>query len=303
LASGSHVVKPFLEFANALRPADLLVVNDSATIPAALEARRANGTTIALHLSTRVSEQVWIVEPRRTPLIRVGERLTPSGGGSITLLSPVDRLHPRLWYALLDLPFSTAQYLSAFGRPITYDYVDGSYPIEMYQTIFAREPGSVEMPSAARPFTLRVVDSLYRCGVDLASITLHCGVASPEVHESPLDERFSVPDWTARAIARTRQAGGRIIAAGTTVVRALESTADGRGNVHPANGWTSHVVDRDHPPLVVDGLLTGFHEPRASHLLMLEALAGAGFIAQAYEVALQHGLLWHEFGDVHLILK
>jgi S-adenosylmethionine:tRNA ribosyltransferase-isomerase len=208
-----------------------------------------------------------------------------------------------LWYALLDLPRAVEQYLATWATPIAYDYIDRTYPIEAYQTIFAREPGSVEMPSAGRPFTLRIIDALYRRGVNIASITLHCGVASPEAHELPLDERFAVPAWTAHAITETRKAGGRIIAVGTTVVRALESAADREGNVRAARGWTSHVVDPAHPPRVASGLVTGFHEPRASHLLMLEAFAGAGFISTAYETALGRGLLWHEFGDVHLILR
>ncbi len=298
----SHTVAAFTDLPKFLRAGDLLVVNDSATIPAAFEARRPSGTWITLHLATRISERLWIVEPRHTPLIEVGERLTAPGGASVKLLGPVHRGHPRLWYALLDLPQTATTFLAKYARPISYDYADGGYPIDAYQTIFAREPGSVEMPSAARPFTLRVIDSLYRHGVNLAGITLHCGVASPEAHEPPLDERFAVPDWTARAVNAARSNDARIIAAGTTVVRALESAADSEGRVHAAQGWTSHIVDGTHPVRAIDGLLTGFHEPRASHLLMLEALAGAGFIAQAYDKALQSGLLWHEFGDVHLIL-
>lgn len=301
--SGTHALHSFVDLAVVLRAGDLLVVNDSATIPAAIDARRRNGTTVVIHLSTRISARVWIVEPRKTPLVETGERFTLPAGGSITLLSPVDSLHTRLWYALLDTPHEPSAYFAAYARPIRYDYVDESYPIAMYQTIFAREPGSVEMPSAARPFTLRVVDSLYSRGINLASITLHCGVASPETHEAPLDERFAVPDWTAQAIAETKHAGGRVIAIGTTVVRALESSVDAHGAVQPRRGWTNHIVDRQHPPVVADGLLTGFHEPRASHLSMLEAFASAEVVSHAYREALERGLLWHEFGDVHLLMR
>lgn len=297
----THTVGKFTELAKYLRAGDLLVVNDSATIPAALNARRQNGASVKLHLSTKITERLWIVEPRQTKLVAVGEKLTIADG-LVKLLSPVDHAHPRLWYALLDLPEVAMTYLAAHAHPIAYDYVDGHYSIDAYQTIFAREPGSVEMPSAARPFSLRIVDSLYRHNVNLASITLHCGVASPETHEHPLDERFTVPDWTARIVNATRTAGGRVIAVGTTVVRALETVANENRGVHPARGWTSHIVDRDHPPRIVDGLLTGFHEPRASHLLMLEAFSDRRFLADAYEKALNQRLLWHEFGDVHLIL-
>lgn len=300
---GEHAITPFTDIAKALRAGDLLVVNDSATIPAALAAHRENGSPLALHLSTRISETLWIVEPRNAPLIAVGERLTLPAGGSAELLSPAARFNARLWYAKLHLPRDTPSYLRTHARPISYGYLDGSFGLEFYQTIFAREPGSVEMPSAGRPFTLRVLDALQRKGVNVASITLHCGVASPEAHEPPLDERFRVPAWTAFAVNRTRRRGGRIVAVGTTVVRALESAAGERGNVRAMNSWTSHIVDPSNPPRVANGLLTGLHEPRASHLNMLESFAGPEFLRDAYDVALENGLLWHEFGDVHLLLR
>lgn len=300
--TGSHEVARFTDLASYLREGDLLVVNDSATVAAALDARYPNGTRLRIHVSTRISERLWIVEPRNAPLLSVGERLALPDGGSVAIVAPLHREHRRLWYALLDLPQPAYAYLARHGRPIAYDYVDGSYPIEMYQTIFAREPGSVEMPSAGRPFTLRVVDSLCRAGVDLAAITLHCGVASPEAHEPPLDERFEVSARTARAVNAAHWRGGRVIAVGTTVVRALESATNERGKVRPASGWTSRIVDRSNPPKAVDGLLTGFHEPRASHLLMLETFASNDLLQQAYAKAVDSELLWHEFGDVHLLL-
>lgn len=301
VSAGTHTLAPFTDIAKYLRAGDLLVANDSATIAAALEARRRSGAMLQLHLSTRVSERLWIVEPRRAPVIEVGERLSLPQGGSVELVAPLHRAHRRLWYALLDLPCAAERYLASYGRPIAYDYLEGSYPIEAYQTIFAREPGSVEMPSAGRPFTLRVIDKLYRHNVNIAAITLHCGVASPEAHEPPLDERFAVPEWTAKIVNATRASGGRVIAVGTTAVRALESAASSDGTVHAARGWTSHIVDAQHRPRAVDGLITGFHEPRASHLLMLEAFTSASFLDAAYRTALAAGLLWHEFGDVHLI--
>lgn len=298
----THVTARFSDLAPYLRAGDLLVVNDSATIPAAIEAQRANGARVTLHFSTRISETTWIVEPRETPVVAVGERFALPAGGDIELIAPLHRANPRLWYARLRLPWPAQVYLHKYARPITYGYLDGRYPIDTYQTIFAREPGSVEMPSAARPFTLRVLDSLYRRGVNIASITLHCGVSSPETHEPPLDERFAVPAWTADLVNATRDRGDRVVAVGTTVVRALETAADDCGMLRAANGWTSHIVDEHHPPRAVDGLLTGFHEPRASHLLMLEAFAPRVFLSEAYVKALAKGFLWHEFGDVHLLL-
>lgn len=298
----THTSAPFTDLAKHLRAGDLLVVNDSATIPAAVDAVRANGASITLHVSTRISESTWIVEPREAGLVPVGERFSLPAGGSVDLVAPLHRAHPRLWYARVRTPLPVQPYLQRYGRPIVYGYLDGRYGIEMYQTIFAREPGSVEMPSAARPFTLRVLDALYRHNVNIAAITLHCGVSSPETHEPPLDERFAVPEWTANIVNATRAAGGRVIAVGTTVVRAIETATDDNGAVHMARGWTSHIVDAQHPPRIIDGLLTGFHEPRASHLLMLEAFTSRDFLASAYEKALTERFLWHEFGDVHLIL-
>jgi S-adenosylmethionine:tRNA ribosyltransferase-isomerase len=300
--NASHDITTFTAIVQYLRCGDLLVVNDSATLPAALSAQRANGATLALHLSTRISENLWLVEPRKT-LAAAGERLSLPGEAQATLLAPFAREHARLWYAQFVLPSDMLSYLYAYGRPITYGYVDETYALSFYQTIFAREPGSVEMPSAGRPFSLRVLDALCRKGISVAPITLHCGVASPESHEPPLDERLHVPQRTARAVNATRRNGGRVIAAGTTVVRALETAADANGTVHALKGWTSHIVDPAHPPHVVDGLLTGLHEPRASHLNLLEAFVSRGFLADAYQHALDEGLLWHEFGDVHLLVS
>lgn len=300
--SQSHALDRFTGLARYLRAGDLLVVNDSATIPAAVDARRGNGNHIVLHFATRISESMWIVEPRDAGLLAADERFTLPAGGTVQLSAPLHRAHPRFWYARVELPLATQEYLQRYARPIAYGYLDGRYPIEAYQTIFGRNPGSVEMPSAARPFSLRVLDSLYRHNVNVAPITLHCGASSPETHEPPLDERFSVPQWTANIVNTTRANGSRVIAVGTTVVRAIESATDENGIVHGAQGWTSHIVDADHPPRAIDGLITGFHEPRASHLLMLEAFTSRDFLAEAYQQALSDGLLWHEFGDVHLIL-
>ena len=297
----THTSAAFTDIARYLDEGDLLVVNDSATIPAAIDARRTNGSEITLHFSTRISESTWIVEPRNAGFAAIGERFALPADGIVELLTPVHRAHPRLWFARVQLPAPPREYLQRYGRPIAYGYLDGRYPIETYQTIFGRKPGSVEMPSAARPFSLRVLDSLYRRSVNVAAVTLHCAVSSPETHEPPLDERFEVPRWTSNVVNATRASGGRVIAVGTTVVRAIESATDVSGIVRPAQGWTSHIVDAEHPPRAIDGLLTGFHEPRASHLLMLEAFTSREFLASAYDKALSEGFLWHEFGDLHLM--
>jgi S-adenosylmethionine:tRNA ribosyltransferase-isomerase len=194
-------------------------------------------------------------------------------------------------------------YLLRHGFPIRYSYAaDGQWPLSAYQTVFAADPGSAEMPSAARPFTPQLVTALVTRGVAIAPVTLHCGVSSLEAGEDPYPEWFEVPPATARVVTMTRQAGGRVIAAGTTVVRALESAAQDDAAVSPRAGWTSHVVTPQTGVRVADGLLTGLHEPRSSHLRMLAAFHSGELLERCYDQALAEGYRWHEFGDVHLLL-
>ena len=224
----------FRDLASFLRPGDLVVANDSATIPAALKATRADGSAIDLHLSTQLDDETWIVEPRKTAAHR-DERLTLPGGASLQLIDPYSDSH-RLWVARLSTGQETLDYLARHGRPIQYSYATKEWPLEAYQTVYARRPGSAEMPSAGRPFSQRVIQALREKGVGWATLTLHCGVASLETHEAPYEERFEVPLETARAVNGTRAAGGRIVAIGTTVVRALESAAASDGTVAATSG-------------------------------------------------------------------
>jgi len=294
----------FTDLPDLLLPGDLLVANDSAMLPAALEARRMGGTedgsTIALHLSTHLTEALWVAEPRKVTGT-LGEVLMLPGGGTATLLLPHADSR-RLWDARLDVPEPILEYLARWGHPIAYSYVEGQWPLEMYQTVYAREQGSAEMPSAGRPFSRAVLDRLRAKGIGFATLTLHTGVSSLEEHEPPYEERYSVPPETAEAVRRTKLAGGRVIAVGTTVVRALESATDQQGQVIASRGWTDLVVTLERGVRVVDGLLTGFHEPKATHLALLEALAGRAHLEQVYRAALAGGYFWHEFGDVHLLL-
>jgi S-adenosylmethionine:tRNA ribosyltransferase-isomerase len=305
---GENALAGFRDFAQALREGDLLVVNDSATLPAALDARGADESELALHFSAHVAGTLWIVEPRARSGTRplpepraAGDRLALPGGATATLLAPVDPNAVRLWFARVELGEDAVEYLHAYGRPIRYAYVEREFTLANYQTIFARVPGSAEMPSAARPFTARSLEQLRARGVSLATVTLHAGVSSLEAHEAPYAEPYAVSPATARAVNAARAAGRRVIAVGTTVVRALES-AFREGDVVAAEGWTELVVTRERGLNVVDGLLTGLHEPRASHLRILEALLPDDELERAYRAALDARLLWHEFGDVHLIV-
>ncbi|HEX6508894.1 MAG TPA: S-adenosylmethionine:tRNA ribosyltransferase-isomerase [Chloroflexota bacterium] len=299
-ATNEIVHARFADLPTFLSPGDLLVVNDSGTLPAELTALTESGESISLRLSTRLAANRWMVEPRAAG-VRPGQVLALPGGGSGTLLQPYSDSR-RLWIAQVELPVPFTDYLLRWGRPIRYAYVPRAWPLGMYQTVYSRELGSAEMPSAGRPFTCEMVDRLRAQGVDVATITLHTGVASPESHEPPYEEWYRVPGSTAEAVERAKVSGGRVIAVGTTVVRALESAVDAAARLRPAEGWTRLVITPERGVRVVDGLLTGFHEPRSTHLAMLEALATREHLELAYRAAIAGRYLWHEFGDLHLIL-
>jgi S-adenosylmethionine:tRNA ribosyltransferase-isomerase len=291
-----------------LRAGDLVVINTSATFPAALPARRADGTELELRLSTPLpgaSDDRWVVELRTgdDPFrgARAGETLDLPAGAPARLEAPY-LSGPRLWAARLQLPEPLMAYLARHGSPIRYRYVPEAHPLADYQTAYAIEPGSAEMPSAGRPLTPAVLTALVAKGVSVAPLILHTGVSSPERGERPYPERFSVPPSTARLVEATRCWGGRVIAVGTTVVRALETVARADGTVEAGEGWTALVVTPDRGVRAVDGLITGWHEPEASHLDILHAVAGRRLIERSYATALQAGYLWHEFGDLHLIV-
>lgn len=293
----------FTELPSLLRAGDVVVVNTSATLPAAVGVA---GGVLTMHFSTELPDGAWLIELRRSTgkatepyaHARVGERYELVGGATVTLREPYSA--GRLWVAEIDAP--VLPYLATFGAPIRYSYVRQRWPLSYYQTVFGTTPGSAEMPSAARPFTNRLVTRLVSAGVGFAPVLLHTGVASPEAHERPYPERFEVPEHSARVVNQARAAGGRIIAIGTTAVRALETAADQDGVVHAARGWTELIVTPGRGVRAIDGLLTGFHEPRASHLDMLAAIAGHRLLDHTYSEAVDHGYLWHEFGDVNLLL-
>jgi S-adenosylmethionine:tRNA ribosyltransferase-isomerase len=232
---------------------------------------------------------------------RVGDRFQLDGGAQIELVAPYTS-GARLRLARVWAPEPVTDYLARHGEPIRYGYVEEGWPLDAYQTAYALTPGSAEMPSAGRPFTPELITRLVAGGVQVAPITLHTGVSSPERHEPPYPEFFELPASTARLVNAVRAWGGRVIAVGTTVVRALETTAGLDGTVTADAGWTNLVVTPERGLRAVDGLLTGWHEPAASHLQLLEAAAGRELLDRCYRAALEHGYLWHEFGDSHLIL-
>jgi len=320
----------FRDLPDYLEAGDLLVINTSGTMNAALDALRADGSACELHLSTHRSEDSWTVEIRlpgekgTTPLYdaQAGETLQLPGGASATLNAPYVRKmdaripvseamafrgkqekgHYRLWLATLRLPCGWQDYLAQYGFPIRYSYVRESWPIGYYQTVYATETGSAEMPSAGRAFTLELITRLVARGVVIAPLLLHTGVASLEEHEPPYEEFYRVPLETARLVNMAHKDGKRVIAVGTTVVRALESVTGRDGETHAGEGWTELMVTPERGMRAVNAMLTGLHEPRASHIAMLEALCGMEHLKVTYQEALRQRYLWHEFGDLHLIL-
>jgi S-adenosylmethionine:tRNA ribosyltransferase-isomerase len=303
--SGRLVQARFADLPGLLAPGDLLVVNTSATVPAALGAV-LDGTDVHLHLSAPAGGNRWIVEVRTAELgpmrpAPAGARLELPGGGRARLLTAY-RGSDRLCEARLDLPGSVGAYLARHGEPIRYAGHGPRWPLRSYQTVFAREPGSAEMPSAGRPFTRALVTELVARGVLIAPLALHAGVSSPERDEPPFPERYRVPAATARLAGAVRAWGGRVVAVGTTVVRALETVADEDGILHAGEGWTELVVTPERGLRAVDGLITGWHEPESSHLLMLEAAAGRELLLRAYDEAGSLGVAGHEFGDALLVL-
>lgn len=300
-----------------LRPGDVLGINTSGTLNAALPATRADGTALELHLSTHLPVDQWTVELRRPtehgtrpfPEGQAGETLTLPAGATVTLHVPYAGNHAappagptRLWVATLHLPAPLDAYLAAHGFPIRYGYVPTPWPSEYYQTVYATEMGSAEMPSAGRAFTPELITRLVARGIQFAPLVLHTGVSSLEDHEPPYEEYYRVPAQTARLVTAARAEGRRIIAVGTTVVRALETATDEAGVTHPGEGWTGLVITPERGIRAVQGMLTGLHEPRASHLAMLEALDSREHLRAAYTAAVRERYLWHEFGDLHLLL-
>jgi S-adenosylmethionine:tRNA ribosyltransferase-isomerase len=311
----------FRHIGDFLNEGDVLVINTSGTMNAALKATRADGTELELHLSTHLPADLWIVEARMPagnatrPFYEMiaGEVLKLPGGATATILAPylayrdteVTRKPQRLWIATLQLPCVYADhlaYLAGHGFPIRYGYVQQQWPGAYYQTVYVTEMGSAEMPSAGRAFTPELITSLVARGIQIAPLLLHTGVASLEEHEPPYEEYYRVTPTTARIVNMARAEGRRVIAVGTTVIRTLETVTDTNGVIHPGEGWTRVVITPEHGIRAVHGLLTGLHEPQASHLLMLAALASPAHLKLTYREALSKGYLWHEFGDLHLLL-
>jgi S-adenosylmethionine:tRNA ribosyltransferase-isomerase len=305
----------FADLPDHLRAGDVLVVNDSATEPGQLDGSSGRLGPVVVHLATPLDDGTWVAELRRAPDAdravldaHSGDTIAVAAGtAALTLLEPYPApgssptgVGNRLWRAAAE--GDVRRVARRYGRPISYGYLADRYPLADYQTVFARHPGSAEMPSAARPFTAEVVTRLVAQGVGFAPVTLHTGVSSQEAGEAPQPERFEVGAAAAGVVNAARAGGGRVVAVGTTATRAIESAVED-GVVVPRAGWTDRVVTPADPPAVVDGLVTGWHDPEASHLLLVEAVAGPELTQRAYAAAVAEQYLWHEFGDAALLLR
>jgi S-adenosylmethionine:tRNA ribosyltransferase-isomerase len=326
-ATGAVAHHRFHELPRLLEPGDLLVVNDSRTLPASLLGRTSGGVPLEVRLAAREGgDERWAAlvlgvpgdgsDPAlvptdarpAAPTLAAGERLRFTGGLGATVLGPHEEAGSLVWLAFDAAGERLAEALHRAGRPVRYAYVPRPWPLRHYQTLFAAGPGSAEMPSAALPFTVQTLRDLRDRGVGLATISLHAGLST---YGDPATDRryvpaepYLVPEATAAAAAACRAAGGRVVAVGTTVVRALETAAaaPGAAGPRPAAGVTRLRIGPAYHLAAVDGLLTGLHEPEASHLDLLAAFIDRPALDRAYAAALAAGYLWHEFGDVCLIL-
>jgi S-adenosylmethionine:tRNA ribosyltransferase-isomerase len=301
-----------------LAPGDLLVVNDAATLPASLHTRDGAVEVRLLHppgLDGSARAVLFGRGDYRTPTERredpprliAGERLLFGDDLGATLTS-VDAEAPR--FVTLRFDHSGAALYRALYRnavPIQYAYVPEPLPLHQLQTGFASRPWAVEMPSAGRPLTFSVLRALREAGIELSAVTHAAGISSTGSdaldRKLPLPERFAIEQATVDAVARARHRGARVIAAGTTVVRALEASAAAHdGALRAGEGEATLVIGPGFRPRLVDGLLTGMHPAGTSHFALLTAFAPRSLLEAALEQASRAGYLEHELGDSCLVL-
>ncbi len=302
------------------RGEDLLVVNDAATLPASLWLQRQDGTRLEARLcghagggrwrAALLGAGSWRMDTNvrsRPPRLEPDERLRVDGDATATLIR-VDPLSPRL--VELELGADLMESLNLIyrhGRPIQYSYLDNEVPLWDVQNTYAAAPSAFEMASAGRPLTGAQLVSLLRRGVRLATVTHAAGLSSTGDAAIdgalPLPERYVIPERTVREVADARGRGGRVVAVGTSTVRALEGCAQRTGALTPGEGETGLRLSAGFQPRIVSGLLSGVHGPGETHFDLLSAWAPPALLAQAHQHAARSGFLGHEFGDAALVLR
>lgn len=288
-----------------LNAGDVLVLNASRTIPAVLKGKLECGGEVEVRLAHRKNERRWEALVLNDELA-VGDRILFSSILSATVTEK-DSNHP---FSILEFSLCCSELydqIYQIGQPVRYEYINNPWDLDYYQTVYATVPGSVEMPSAGRAFSWELLFRLQKKGVKIAYIQLHTGLSylmDDKWHVGPTEnfEEYAIPEDTAKVIREAKKLGNRVIAVGTTVVRALESSADQEGNLAAASGWTNLYIHADTKLQVADGLITGLHEPEASHLDMLSAFVPQKKLKAAYQDAVDLQYFWHEFGDMNLIL-
>ena len=305
-ASRSLLHTRFDRLPDYLDEGDLVVLNTSRTLAAGVPATRPGGTTIELRVCVRRDDS-WDVlavdpePPHGNVALRRGEDLLVGGALRATVIDRRADI-PLLWR--IAVAGDGLQEMASFGSPIRYSYVTAPVPIDYYQTVYAGPPGSAEMPSAGRPLSWEVLRALRERGVAIADLVLHTGLSSYQDDAFDLEhrlyeERYEIPAATASAVNSAR----RVVAVGTTVVRALESAVGDDGQVHAVSGWTNLRIQAGTRLRAVDAMITGLHEPDASHFDLLGAFLDETQLGAAYAEAVEQKYLFHEFGDSMLVIS
>ena len=298
--TGKVIHDYFNHLADYVKPGDMIVLNNSRTIPAALRATIDNTCQeVEVRLARCLNETSWEALVLSVN-VKVGDCLSFSDELSAVV---IDRKPDS---PLLILRFSLSglslyQHVYSLGEPIRYEYIKKSWDLNYYQNVYGTVPGSVELASAGRAFSWEMLLDLQKRGIQLSYLQLHTGLSYLNDDQfSPKDnpERYDISKETMTAVLKTKASGGRVIAVGTTVVRALESAV----STGTLSGWTSLYINADFQLKLVDGIITGFHEPEASHLDMLTAFIKPEMLFEAYDEAIQEKYLWHEFGDINFLV-
>jgi len=322
--AGAIVHARFRDLADHLAPGDLLVVNDTRVLPSRLIGAKETGGRIEILLVEEEEREAGAdPDPSREEvwLCLAGFSRAPAPGAAIDLGPHLQgrwegpargEMHRvRLRAADGGSVRSALARAASLPLPPYIERANGAEPAdrERYQTVYAEREGAIAAPTAGLHFTPALLKVLESRGIGLARVTLHVGpatflpVRTEEIEDHPLEaERYEVPRPTVLAIARTRAAGGRVVAVGTTAVRALESAATGRGGVVPAHGRTDLFILPGYAFRVVDALITNFHLPRSTLLAMIAAFAGRERVLGAYAEAIARGYRFYSYGDAMLIL-
>ncbi|MCG3088337.1 S-adenosylmethionine:tRNA ribosyltransferase-isomerase [Sporosarcina cyprini] len=289
-----------------LQPGDLVILNNSRTIPAVLQGKWSRqqeqlGAQVEVRLARRRNEDSWDALIIAGP-VQPGDTLHFSVDLSATVIEHRDN-SPLTTIQFSKKGLDLFQDIYSLGEPIRYEYIQEPWQLDSYQTVFGSHPGSVEMPSAGRAFSWELLFSLMQRGVQIEYIQLHTGLSyllDDDYEQSPEDneEEYHISEGTMQKILQAKATGNRVIAVGTTVVRALESAA----LTNTLSGVTNLYINHHYPLQLVDGMITGLHEPKASHLEMLSAFVSEDHLQVAYAEAIKSRYLWHEFGDMNLLI-